>query len=53
VGHKEKIGLIVITSRGRGSLDLLFMGSVAEEVVRGTERSVVMIPTRNNNTKPV
>ena len=49
VGHKEKIGLIVITSRGRGSLDLLFLGSVAEEVVRGTERSVLMIPTQNNN----
>jgi nucleotide-binding universal stress UspA family protein len=39
--------MIMITSRGRGSLDLLLMGSVAEEVVRDIIKPVFMMPVRD------
>lgn len=52
VGLKEDAGMIVITSRGRGSLDLLFLGSVAERVVSGTQSSVLMIPIHENSNSP-
>jgi len=47
VSEKEKADLIMLTSRGRGSLDLLLMGSVAEEVVRETRVPVFMMPVRD------
>jgi nucleotide-binding universal stress UspA family protein len=53
VSLEEDAGLIMITSRGRGSLDLLFLGSVAERVVRGTQSSVIMIPIHENSKEAV
>jgi nucleotide-binding universal stress UspA family protein len=47
VSEAEKMDLIMLTSRGRGSLDLLLMGSVAEEVVRDTRIPVFMMPVRD------
>jgi nucleotide-binding universal stress UspA family protein len=53
VSLREHAGLIMITSRGRGSLDQLFLGSVAERVVRGTQSSVFMIPIHENSKEAV
>jgi nucleotide-binding universal stress UspA family protein len=39
--------MIMMTSRGRGGLDLLFMGSVAQRVVEGTSLPIFMIPIRD------
>jgi len=47
VSETEKMDMIMLTSRGRGSLDLLLMGSVAEEVVRDTRLPVFMMPVRD------
>ena len=47
VSEKEKVDMIMLTSRGRGSLDLLLMGSVAEEVVHDTRIPIFMIPVRD------
>ena len=53
VSKAKHIDLIMMTSRGRGGLKLLFMGSVAEQVVEGTESMVFMmpIPDKPNNHK--
>jgi nucleotide-binding universal stress UspA family protein len=44
VGDEEDADMIMLTSRGRGGLDLLFMGSVAERVVAQTTKAVFMMP---------
>ena len=44
VSQERKMDMIMLTSRGRGSLDLLLMGSVAEEVVNNTDLPVLMLP---------
>lgn len=44
VSQDDKVDLIIMTSRGRGALDLIFLGSVADQVVLGTESSVFMVP---------
>jgi len=44
VSQNKKMDMIMLTSRGRGSLDLLLMGSVAEEVVNNTDLPVLMMP---------
>ncbi len=44
VGEEERADLIMLTSRGRGGLDLFFMGSVAERVVQSTQKPVFMVP---------
>jgi len=49
VREDEKVDMIMLTSRGRGSLDLLLMGSVAEEVVNNTTLPVLMMPVRDRN----
>lgn len=49
VSEDEKVDMIMLTSRGRGSLDLLLMGSVAEEVVNNTTLPVLMMPVRDRN----
>jgi nucleotide-binding universal stress UspA family protein len=43
-GGQECVDMIMLTSRGRGGLDLFFMGSVAERVVQSTELPVFMVP---------
>jgi nucleotide-binding universal stress UspA family protein len=50
VSEKEKMDLIMLTSRGRGALDLLLMGSVAEQVVQNTTLPVLMLPVRDRGT---
>jgi nucleotide-binding universal stress UspA family protein len=44
VGKREGVDLIMITSQGRGGLDLLFTGSVAQQVVQLTDSPVFIIP---------
>ncbi|PKN90453.1 MAG: hypothetical protein CVU45_02505 [Chloroflexi bacterium HGW-Chloroflexi-7] len=44
VGKREGVDLIMLTSQGRGGLDLLFMGSVAQQVVQLTDSPVFIIP---------
>ena len=44
VSDEEDADMIMLTSRGRGGLDLLFMGSVAERVVAQTTKAVFMMP---------
>lgn len=38
------LSLIMITSQGRGGLDLAFMGSVAQQVVQLTDSPVFILP---------
>ena len=40
--------LILLTSNGRGSFDRMIMGADSERVVNSAERSVLMMPSRNN-----
>ena len=44
VGKREGVDLIMITSQGRGGLDLLFMGSVAQQVVQLSDSPVFIMP---------
>jgi nucleotide-binding universal stress UspA family protein len=44
VGKREGVDLIMITSQGRGGMDLFFMGSVAQQVVQLTDSPVFIIP---------
>ena len=44
ISEEEKADLIMITSRGRGGLDLLFMGSVAQRVVEQSQNPVFIMP---------
>lgn len=53
VGAAKKVDMIMMTSRGRGGLKLLFLGSVAEQVVQGADQMVFIMPIPdiiNNNT---
>ena len=43
-GNSENVDLILMTSRGRGGVNRLFIGSVAERVVEQSNRSVLMVP---------
>jgi len=42
--EQEEVDMIMLTSRGRGGLDLLMMGSVAQRVVQNTPIPVFMVP---------
>jgi len=44
VAAAKHVDLIMMTSRGRGGLKLLFMGSVAEKVVQDSDQMVFMMP---------
>jgi nucleotide-binding universal stress UspA family protein len=44
LGEKDEVDLIMITSQGRGGLDLLFMGSVAQQVVQKSNKPVFIVP---------
>lgn len=44
VGRREGVDLILLTSQGRGGLDLIFMGSVAQQVVQLTDSPVFIVP---------
>lgn len=43
-GNEENVDLIMMTSRGRGDLDVWLTGSVAENVVEKSDKAVMMIP---------
>ena len=47
IGKREGVDLIMITSQGRGGLDLIFMGSVAQQVVQLTDCPVFIFPINN------
>jgi nucleotide-binding universal stress UspA family protein len=51
VGKREGVDLVMITSQGRGGLDLLFMGSVAQQVVQLTDSPVFIIPINKQLNK--
>jgi nucleotide-binding universal stress UspA family protein len=44
--HSEHADMIMITSRGRGGLDYLMVGSVAQRVVENTETPVFIVPVQ-------
>jgi len=48
VAQRERCDLIMLTSRGRGGMDLLFTGSVADRVVQNTKSHVLMVPVSGN-----
>lgn len=47
LGENKKVNMIMLTTRGRGGLDLLLMGSVAQSVVAQSSKAVFMIPIHN------
>lgn len=47
--EEEDFDLIMLTSNGRGSFDRFIQGSDSERVVQLTEKSVFMMPSRNNS----
>ncbi|NOY98367.1 MAG: universal stress protein [Chloroflexi bacterium] len=47
VAEEEDVDLIMNTSRGRGGIELFFLGSEAQRVVEKTEKSVFMVPIRD------
>ncbi|MGB7874500.1 MAG: universal stress protein [Anaerolineales bacterium] len=49
VAAAKHVDLIMMTSRGRGGLKLLFMGSVAEQVVQDSDQMVFMMPIPDPN----
>jgi nucleotide-binding universal stress UspA family protein len=51
VSDEEQADIIMLTSRGRGGWDLLFMGSVAERVVAQTDKAVFMMPIHDRPEK--
>ncbi len=44
VGNREGVDLIILTSQGRGGLNLLLTGSVAQQVVQLTDTPVFIVP---------
>ena len=50
VGESEEVDLIMLATHRRGGLDRLWMGNVAERVVRRTRRPVLLLPVRNERT---
>jgi nucleotide-binding universal stress UspA family protein len=52
IGEEEGVDLIMLTSRGRGGLELLFMGSVAERVVQSTQTPIFMVPILRQEQVP-
>ncbi len=51
VGKEESVDLIMLTSHGRGGMDRLFMGSVAESVVEQSNKAVLMVPVYEEQEK--
>jgi hypothetical protein len=46
VSESEAVDLIMLATHGRGGLDRLFMGSVADRVVQQTRRPVFLVPVQ-------
>jgi nucleotide-binding universal stress UspA family protein len=51
VSKAKRVDLIMMTSRGRGGLKLLFLGSVAERVVQESDQMVFMMPIPDPNNE--
>ncbi|HIE57517.1 MAG TPA: hypothetical protein EYP88_04710 [Anaerolineales bacterium] len=51
VAESEGADMVMLTSRGRGGLDYLLIGGVAERVVANTEISVFIVPIRDNGAQ--
>lgn len=51
VGKREGVDLIMISSQGRGGLDLLFMGSVTQQVVQLSDSPVFILPINKKLTE--
>jgi nucleotide-binding universal stress UspA family protein len=51
VGKREGVDLIMISSQGRGGLDLIFMGSVAQQVVQLSDSPVFILPINRELTE--
>jgi nucleotide-binding universal stress UspA family protein len=49
VGEIIEADLIMITSRGRGGMDLFMMGSVAHRIVEQTTCNVLLVPVHDNS----
>ncbi|RME87826.1 MAG: universal stress protein [Anaerolineae bacterium] len=49
ISEEKDVDLIMLTARGRGGLKLLFLGSVAEQVIRESKRPVFVVPTPETN----
>jgi nucleotide-binding universal stress UspA family protein len=47
VSESEEVDVIMMATRGRGGLDRLWMGSVAERVVQQTQLPVFLLPVQN------
>jgi len=50
VSHANQVDMIMMTSRGRGGLQLLFLGSVADRVVQAADQMVFMMPIPEANS---
>ena len=46
----EDADMIMITSRGRGGLDYLMVGSVAQRIVENTEIPVFIVPIQETGS---
>jgi nucleotide-binding universal stress UspA family protein len=46
--EKKGFDLICLTSNGRGTFERIMLGSDAERIVQNTDRSVLMMPVRND-----
>ncbi len=53
VSAEVKADLILLTSRGRGGLDSIFMGSVAEQVLQNTIKPVFLVPIPEKTYKEI
>jgi nucleotide-binding universal stress UspA family protein len=49
--EEQDVDMIMLTSRGRGGWDLLFMGSVSERIVEQSERAIFMVPIHDRPDK--
>ena len=48
VSEQVDADMIMITSRGRGGIDLFMMGSAAHRIVEKTDRLVLLLPVHED-----
>ncbi|HNS01479.1 MAG TPA: universal stress protein [Anaerolineae bacterium] len=49
VAEREEVDLIMVATHGRGGVERLFLGSVADRVVHHSRHPVMLIPTRTDD----
>jgi nucleotide-binding universal stress UspA family protein len=49
LSSEMEVDVLVIASSGKGGMEKLFMGSVAEKVIRGSKVPVMMVPTNRDH----